>query len=97
MRTLTGTVIQDGVEYMAYPPPVKLVKAMRREYAEDAVNYGHMLLRTCAYYRSLEDPELGDQCNGLGLDHLHGRPIKTGSVNATVPIFLVHVVARDCA
>jgi hypothetical protein len=72
---------------MAYPPPVKLVKAMRREYAEDAVNHGHMLLRTCAYYRSLEDPELGDQCNGSGLDHLHGRPIETDSVNAMISIF----------
>jgi len=33
-RTSSGTFLLDGIEYNEYPAPAKLVKAMKREWAE---------------------------------------------------------------
>jgi hypothetical protein len=81
VRTQTGTLIVNGIEYNEYPPPRKLVKIMERKWAEEIVRTGSIRLRKIEYYRRWENELLGDPNEGEGLYHLHGHPMQIGSTN----------------
>ncbi len=80
-RTESGRYITDGIEYNEYPPPQKLVKAMKWERAQQLLNNGLARLHKLEYYRNWENELLGDRNDGEGLYHLDGHRMETGSIN----------------
>jgi hypothetical protein len=79
--TQSGTMIVDGVEYSTYPPPVALVKAMERCWAETLLKQGMMRFGSLATYRQWENEVLGDPNDGEGMFRMDGHPYETGSAN----------------
>ena len=81
MRTQSGTWIEDGIEYNRYPPPVALVKAMKRCWAKKLLSRGAMRFGSLASYRRRETPVLGDPNDGEGMFRMAGHPYNIGSGN----------------
>ena len=81
-KTQSGTLVVDGVEYGSYPPPIELLKAMKRRWAEALVEYGQMRFGSLASYRQWENVVLGDPNDGQGMFRMSGHPYQTGSANA---------------
>lgn len=74
-------MIVDGVEHSTYPPPVALVKAMERHWAETLLKQGAMRFGSLATYRQWENAVLGDPNDGEGMFRKDRHPYETGSTN----------------
>ncbi len=81
MRTQSGTMIKDGVEYSTYPPPFALIKVMERCWAEQFVTVGSMRFGGLECYRRWENAVLGDPNDGEGMFRMKGHPYNVGSSN----------------
>ncbi len=75
-------MIVDGVEYNSYPPPVALVKAMERRWAESLLKQGTMRFRSLDTYRLWENAVLGDPNDGEGMFRMDRHPYEIGSTNS---------------
>jgi hypothetical protein len=80
-KTESGTLIVDGIEYNAYPPPGKLIKVMKRCRAEEFISQGTMRFGNLKEYRKWENKILGDENDGNGMYAMNGHQYNTGSVN----------------
>ena len=81
MRTKTGTLVQNGVEYKHYPPPNRLVKVMKLKYARPLLEKGALRLSHAEIYRKMENPELGDPNDSKGMLTMKGHWFSTDTVN----------------
>jgi len=79
--TQSGPVVIDGIEYNEYPPPERLIKATESKWAVELMKRGLLRLHKLEYYQKWENQQLGDSNEGIGLYHLDGHPIETGSLN----------------
>lgn len=101
--TMSGTIMQNGVEYNAYPPPPSLIKIMKRCWAEKFIKCGCMRFGSLEGYRKWENNILGDRRDGIGMFKMHGHPYTTGSANPVyawcaskndTPIYRIRELAR---
>lgn len=81
--TLSGTQINEGIEFNEFPPPSELIKAMESKWAEQLIKNGSVRLNPLSYYQSLESEELGDNLEGLGELRVDGHPYSMSSINET--------------
>ena len=81
IRTQSGTIIVDGVEYTTYPPPDGLIKVMKRRWAEHLLSEGAIRFGSLTYYRKWENAVLGDANDGKGMFRTNGHPCEVGSGN----------------
>jgi len=79
--TQFGGNIVNSIEYNEYPPPKRLVKAMKRKWAVDLVEKGAIRLHKLEYYHKWENEVLGDPNEGKGLFHLDRNPMEISSLN----------------
>jgi hypothetical protein len=84
-KTKTGSVVEKGVEYNHYPPPKALIKIMKRRYAFSLIRSGSLRLGNVTFYRKMENDQLGDPNDGLGMFHMQGHPYTTSTSN---PMFV---------
>lgn len=109
IRTQSGTIIGDGIEYSTYTPPTAIVKVMERCWAEQLVAIGSMHFGNLECYRQWENAVLGDPNDGEGMFRMKGHPYTVGSSNKIyawctalpgIAIERIHVLARyggyDC-
>jgi hypothetical protein len=80
-KTDSGTFFVEGVEYNDYPPPEKLIKVMKKSYAEEFISKGTMRFGSLESYRKWENKELGDVNDGIGMYAINGHEFTTGSAN----------------
>ena len=82
-KTLTGTFYseKEGVEYNEYPPPAKLIKVMKKCWAEELKLKGAIRFGNLEEYRSWENKVLGDKNDGQGMHAVNGHEYHTGSMN----------------
>jgi hypothetical protein len=85
LRTKTGTIIVDGIEYKHYPPPSVLVKVMKEKYARLLQSKGILRLSHADIYQKMENPQLGDPHDTKGMFTMAGHQYPTGTVN---PVFV---------
>lgn len=79
-KTFKETKIVGGIEYMEYPPPPILIRATKKELADDFISKGYFRIILLDHYKSLEeDSGLGDKNEGKGLFLYNGHHIETGS------------------
>ena len=64
-RTQTGTFLVNGIEYNERPPPERLVRVMKRKWAEELASKGSLRLHTLEYFRKWENKVLGDPNDGI--------------------------------
>ena len=81
LKTQSGTLIHNGIEFNKFPPPSSLIKAMERKWAILLRERGQIRLSSTKYYQKLEKLELGDRNEGLGMLRLEGHQIESSSVN----------------
>ncbi len=81
IKTGMETLLVKGVEYNEYPPPVKLVKVMKRCWADELISKGAMRFGNLEVYRSWENKILGDENDGNGMYTMKGHQYNTGSAN----------------
>lgn len=81
IKSQSGTVIVDGVEYSTYPPPDGLIKVMKRCWADHLLCEGAIRFGSLAYYRKWENAVLGDANDGKGMFRMNGHPYEVGSGN----------------
>ncbi len=91
MRTKTGTMIVNGIEYKHYPPPRVLVKIMKRKYANLLLSEGILRLSHAEVYQTMENSQLGDPFDTNGMFTMANHQYHTGTVN---PVF-VFFMSRD--
>lgn len=80
-RTLSGTLIRDGIEYNKYPPVNSIIKATNLKWAIKLRDQGILRLNSVEFYQKLESTELGDTNEGKGMSKLGGHPIHFDSTN----------------
>lgn len=80
-QTDIGTVIVNGIEYNDYPAPSSIIKATEKKWAIKLIEEGIVRLSSIEFYQSLENPELGDRDEGIGLLNVNGHPMESRSVN----------------
>jgi hypothetical protein len=83
--TLSGTYLRDGVEYLSFPPPNTLIKAMELRFAERFLEFGEMKFGSLGEYRTWENKALGDADEGEGMYRIGEHSYETGSIN---PIYV---------
>lgn len=76
-----GSQFVGGVEFNETPLPKRLVKVMKREWAENLRDSGEIKLGSFTYYRKWEAEFLGDKHDGIGLFHLDDHPMQVDSAN----------------
>lgn len=81
MKTRSGTIISEGVEYNSYPPPSSVTKAMERIWAKKFIENGSMRFGSLKYYQTWEIKTLGDKNDGRGMFHMEGDPYEIESSN----------------
>ena len=81
-KTLTGTFHseKEGVEYNEHPPPAKLIKVMKKCWAEELIK-GAIRFGNLEGYRSWENQVLGDKNDGQGMYVMNGHEYHTDSMN----------------
>lgn len=80
-RTLSGTILSDGIEYNNFPAPRLLVKAMSREHADPLIDSGKLRIWHLEYFRNWENKILGDANDGNSQYLVDGHPMETSSMN----------------
>ncbi len=80
-KTQSGTVIVSGIEFNQHPPPSSLIKATEMKWARKLRNDGIIRLTSFDVYRQIENPELGDRNEGVGVLNVNGHPMTTSSAN----------------
>lgn len=81
IRTKSGTVRVDGIEYNEYPTTATLIKAMDSTWAIKLREEGVIRLNSVLFYQKLESEELGDRNEGLGMLRLDGHELNMGTAN----------------
>lgn len=80
-KTLTETIIHNGIEYNELPAPEVLVKAMKQEFADQLLNSGKLRISHLDRFRNWENKILGDCNDGIGQYYVNGHPMENSSVN----------------
>jgi hypothetical protein len=80
-RTVSDTVIVNGIEYNQFPSLSSVIKAMEQHWACKLRDEGVIRLNSINYYHDLESPELGDSNEGKGQWYLDGEQMDRGSSN----------------
>ena len=81
LKTRSGTVIYEGIEYNQFPTTTSVIKATEYYWACKLRDEGLLRLNIVDYYQSLESNELGDLYEGMGLLYLGTEPMHAGSSN----------------
>ena len=83
IKTQTGTLYskKEGVEYNEDPPPDKLVKVMKKRWAEELRLKGAIRFGNLEEYRNWENEILGDANDGKGMYVMNGDEYHTDSMN----------------
>jgi len=76
-----STVTVNNIEYNNYPPPERLIKVMKRDWAEKLVSQGSMRFGNLVEYREWENKVLGDINDGNGMFTMGGHEYHTDSAN----------------
>ncbi len=82
IKTKTGTLVVAGTEYNKYPPPPKLLRVMKRCWADELINKGIFRFGNLEQYRKWENEILGDINDGHGMYKMNDHEYNTGSINS---------------
>lgn len=80
-KTLTETIIHNGIEYNELPAPEVLIKAMERRFADQLLDSGKLRISHLDCFRNWENKILGDCNDGTGQYYVNGHPMENSSVN----------------
>ena len=83
IKTQKGTFYseKEGVEYNEYPPPAKLIKVMKKRWAEELKLKGAIRFVSLEEYRKWENSILGDTNDGKGMYVMSGHEYHTDSMD----------------
>jgi len=80
-RTKNRTFLFQGLEFNEWPAPKFLLKAMKKEWAEEFLLTGRVCLNSMSFYHSHTSREIGDVFEGKGELVVNGSMVNVGSLN----------------
>lgn len=80
-KTKNRTFLYEGLEFNQWPTEKFLLKAVKKEWAEDFLRIGRICLNSMSFYHDHDSGEIGDSLEGKGALVVQGVMVNVESIN----------------